>query len=69
MYKVLGETGHLGIKAVRVQDCTVTNDPNVVMEEVLNGFERQQNTEEGELSAYTNKLTSDLPTLYNFTTS
>ena len=33
--KVLGETGHQGIKALCLQDSTVTNDPNVVMEEVL----------------------------------
>ena len=51
--KVLGETGHRGIKAVRLQDGTVTKDPKVVLEEVLNSFQRQHNTEDGELSAYT----------------
>ena len=65
--KVVGETGHRGIKAVRLQDGTVTNDPNVVMEEVLNGFQRQHNTEDGELSDYTKKLISHLPTLHNRT--
>ena len=30
--KVLGETGHRGIKAVRLQDGTATNDPKVVLE-------------------------------------
>ena len=34
--KVLGETGHRGIKAVRLQDGKLTNDPQVVLEEVLN---------------------------------
>ena len=43
--KVLGETGHRGIKAVRLQDSTVSNDPKVVLEEVLNSFQRQHNTE------------------------
>ena len=51
--RVLRETGHRGIKAVRLQDGTVTNDPEVVLEEVLNSFLRQHNTEDGELSAYT----------------
>ena len=54
--KVLGETGHRDIKAVRLQDGTVTNDPKVVLEEVLNSFLRQHNTEDGELSAYTEEL-------------
>ena len=58
--KVLGETGHRGRKAVRLQDCTVTNDPEVVLEEVLNGFLRQHNTQDGELSAYTEELISHL---------
>ena len=49
--KVLGETGHRGIKAVRLQDNTVTNHPKVVLEEILNSFLRQHNTEDGELSA------------------
>ena len=65
--KVLGETGHRGIKAVRLQDGTVTNDPKVVLEEVLNSFLRQHNTEDGELSAYTEELISQLPKLYNRT--
>ena len=65
--KVLGETGHRGIKAVRLQDGTVTNDPSVVIEEVLNNFKRQHNTEDGELSAYTKELISHLPKLYNRT--
>ena len=43
--KVLGETGHRGIEAVRLQDGTVTNDPKVVLEEVLYSFLRQHNTE------------------------
>ena len=64
MDKALGETGHRGIKAVRLQDSTVTNDPKVVLEEVLNSFQRQHKTEDGELSAYTNKLISHLPKLY-----
>ena len=65
--KVLGETGHRGIKAVRLQDSTVTNEPKVVLEEVLNSLQRQNNTEEEELSAYTEKLISHLPKLYNRT--
>ena len=65
--KVLGETGHQGIKAVRLQDGTVTNDPKVVWEEVLNSFQRQHNTEDGELSAYTEEWISHLPKLYNRT--
>ena len=67
MDKVLGETGHRGIKAVRLQDSTVTNDPKVVLEEVLNSFLRQHNTEDGELLAYTEELISHLPKLYNKT--
>ena len=63
--KVLGETGHRVIKAVRLQDSTVTNDPKVVLEEVLNRFQRQHNTEDEELSAYTEELISHLPKLYN----
>ena len=51
--KVLGETGHRGIKVVRLQEGTVTNDPKVVLEEVLNSFQRQHNTEDEGLSAYT----------------
>ena len=65
--KVLAETGHRGIKAVRLQDGTVTNNPKVVLEEVLNSFLRQHNTEDGELSAYTEELISHLPKLYNRT--
>ena len=65
--KVLGETGHRGIKAVRLQDGTVTNDPKVVLEEVLNSFLRQHNTEDGKLSAYTEEMISHLPRLYNRT--
>ena len=65
MDKVLGETGHRGIKAVRLQDGTVTNDPKVVLEEVLNSFLRQHNTEDVELSAYMEELISHLPKLYN----
>ena len=65
--KVLGETGHRGIKAVRLQDGTVTNDPKVVLEEVLNSFLRQHNTEDGELSAYEEELITRLPKLYDRT--
>ena len=67
VHKVLGETGHRGIKAVHLQDGTVTNDPKVVLEEVLNSFLRGHNTEDGELSAYTEELISNLPKLYNRT--
>ena len=63
--KALGEAGHQGINAVRLQDGTVTDDPKVVLEEVLNSFLRQHNTEDGELSAYTEVLISHLPKLYN----
>ena len=45
----------------------MTNDPKVVLEEVLNSFLRQHNTEDGELSAYTEELISHLPKLYNRT--
>ena len=48
MDKVLGETGHQGIQAVRLQTSTVANDPKVVLEEVLNSFRRQHNTENTE---------------------
>ena len=65
MNKVLGETGHRGITAVRLQDGTVTNDPKMVLEEVLNSFQRQHNTEDGELSAYWEELILHLPKLYN----
>ena len=65
--KVLGGKGHRGIKAVRLQDGTVTNDPKVVLEEFPNSFLGQHNTEDGELSAYTEELISHLPKLYNRT--
>ena len=65
--KVLGETSHRCTKAVRLQDGTVTNDPRVVLQEVLNSFQRQHNTEDEELSAYTEELISHLPKLYNRT--
>ena len=65
--KVLRETGQRGIKAVRLQDGTVTNDPKGVLEEVLSSFLRQHNTEDGELSAYTDELISHLPKPYNRT--
>ena len=65
--KVLGETGQRGIKAARLQDGTETNDPKVLLEEVLNCFLRQHNTEDGELSAYTEELILHLPKLYNRT--
>ena len=45
----------------------MTNDPKVVLEEVLNSFLRQHNTEDGELSAYTEELISHPPKLYNQT--
>ena len=64
MDKVLGETGHRGIKAVRLQDGTVTNDPKVVLEKVLSSFKRQHNTKDGELSAHPEELISHLPELY-----
>ena len=57
--KVLGETSHRGIKAVRLRNSTVINDPRV--------FQRQHNTEAEELSAYTEELISHLPKLYNRT--
>ena len=65
--KVLGETAHRGIIAVRLQDGTVTNDPQVVLKEVLNSFLRQHNDEDGDLSAFTEELISHLPKLYNRT--
>ena len=45
----------------------MTNDPKVVLEEVLNSFLRQHNTEDGEPSAYTEELIFHLPKLYNRT--
>ena len=65
--KVVGETGHRGIKAVRLQDGTLTNDPKVVLEEVVNSFQRQHNTEDGDLSAHTEEWISHFPKLYNQT--
>ena len=65
--KVLGGIGHRGIKGLRLQKGTVTNDPKVVLEEVLNSFQRQHNIQDGELSAYTEELISHLPELYNRT--
>ena len=65
--KVLGETSHRGTKAVRLQNGTVTKDPKMVLEEVLNSFQRQHNTENEELSAYTEELISHLAKLYNRT--
>ena len=65
--EVLGETGHRGIKTVRLQDGTVTNDPKVVLEELLNSSQRHHNTEDGEPSAYTEESISHLPKLYNRT--
>ena len=67
MDKVLGEKGHRGVKAVRLQDGTVTNDSKVFLEEVLHSFLRQHNTEDGELSAYTEELILHLPKIYNRT--
>ena len=61
--KVLGKTGHRGIKAVRLQNCTVTKDPKVVLEEVLDSFQRPHNTEDEELSEYKEELISHLPQL------
>ena len=65
--RILAETGHRGIRAVRLQDSTVTNDPNVVIEELLHGFKRLHNAEDGELSDYTKHLISHLPQVYNQT--
>ena len=65
--EVLGETGDRGIKAVRLQNGRGSNDPKVVLEEVLNSFQRKHNTEDEELSAYTEELISHLPKLYNRT--
>ena len=65
--KVLGETGHRSVKPVRLQNGTVTNDPKVVLEEVFNSFQRQHNTEEDGLSAYTEEVILHLPKLYNRT--
>ena len=65
--KVLRETGRRGIKAVGLQDGTVTNAPKVFLEGVFDSFLRQHNTEDGGLSAYTQELISHLPKLYNRT--
>ena len=45
----------------------MTNDPKVVLEEAINSFLRQHNTEDGELSAYTEELIYHLPKFYNRT--
>ena len=45
----------------------VTNEPRVVIEEVLNSFKRRHNAEHGESSNYTKNLISHLPKLYNRT--
>ena len=52
---------------MRLQNDTVTKDPKVVLEEVLDRFQRQHNTEDEELSAYTEELISHLPKHYNRT--
>ena len=67
MDKVLGETGHRGIKGLRPQNGTVTNDPKVVLEEVPNSFQHQHGTEDAKLSASTEELISHMPKLYNRT--
>ena len=58
-----GACGH----AVRLQSGTVTNHPKMVLEEVVKSFQREHNTEEEELSAYTEELISHLQKLYNRT--
>ena len=58
--KILGETGNRGIRAVRLEDGTVTNDPRVAVREVLHSFKREHNAEDGELSDYTKNLISHL---------
>ena len=45
----------------------MTNNPKVVLEEVLNTFLRQHNTEDRELSAYTVELIPHSLKLYNQT--
>ena len=45
----------------------MTNDPKVGLVAVLNSFQHQHNTEDEELSAYTEELISHLPKLYNRT--
>ena len=45
----------------------MTNDPKVVLEDVLNSFQRQHNTEDEDFSAYTEEWISRLPKLYNRT--
>ena len=52
---------------MRLQDSTVTNNPKVVIEEVLNSLKRQHNAEDGELYDYTKHLILHLPQLYNRT--
>ena len=41
---------------MRLQSRTVTNGPKLVPDEVHNSFQRQHNTEDEELSAYTEEL-------------
>ena len=38
---------------MRLQSSTLINGPKVVLQEVLNSFQRQHNTEDEEVSAYT----------------
>ena len=64
---MLRDTGHRGIKAVRLQDGSISNDPGIVMVEVLQSFRRQQNTADRKLSNYTKELISHVPQLYNRT--
>ena len=46
MHKILGDSGHRGIRAVHLHDGTVTSDLKMVTEEVRNSFERQHNAED-----------------------
>ena len=52
---------------MRLQNRAVTNDTKVVLEEVLNSFQRQHNTEDEELCAYTEESILHLLKLYNRT--
>ena len=52
---------------MRLQNRTVTNDTKKVLEEVLNSFVPQHNTEDEELSAHTEELILHLPKVYNRT--
>ena len=63
----LGRNRPQGIKAVRLQNATVTKNPKMVLEEVLNSFQRDHSTEDEESSAYTEELISHLPKNYNRT--